>query len=187
MGDAVTCRYLKSGEQRVRAAPATPGSPVCIPFVPWLVTWVLLLPLPFCLTNAYTQFVVNIDLHQHHPGRWPQHRQRLRRSGDGRAHRPDGDRRLRVRRDFHQAGFPFWVALPAAMLVTALGRRDCRHPVASAGGAYLALATLGLAEFGSHRHFRHRLAWCCDRLRGHSAALSSAARRSATIAPTTTS
>lgn len=43
-------------------------------------------------------------------------------------------------------GVPFWVALPAAMLVTALAGVIVGVPSFRLEGAYLALATLGLAE-----------------------------------------
>jgi branched-chain amino acid transport system permease protein len=43
-------------------------------------------------------------------------------------------------------GLPFWAALPAAMLVTALAGALVGIPALRLEGAYLALATLGLAE-----------------------------------------
>jgi branched-chain amino acid transport system permease protein len=43
-------------------------------------------------------------------------------------------------------GFPFWTALPGAMLVTALAGLIVGVPSFRLEGAYLALATLGLAE-----------------------------------------
>ena len=43
-------------------------------------------------------------------------------------------------------GFPFWLALPSAMLVTALAGAIVGIPSFRLEGAYLALATLGLAE-----------------------------------------
>ena len=43
-------------------------------------------------------------------------------------------------------GFPFWIALPSAMLITALAGAIVGIPSLRLEGAYLALATLGLAE-----------------------------------------
>ena len=58
------------------------------------------------------------DGDQHHPRGRAQHRQRLRRTGRGwRARCPDGDRRIFVGRSLRtMLGFPFWIALPTAML-----------------------------------------------------------------------
>jgi branched-chain amino acid transport system permease protein len=43
-------------------------------------------------------------------------------------------------------GFPFWIALPSAMVITALAGAIVGIPSLRLEGAYLALATLGLAE-----------------------------------------
>jgi len=61
-------------------------------------------------------------------------------------------------------GLPFWGALPAAMLVTALAGAIVGIPSFRLEGAYLALATLGLAEVGAYRHLRNRLAGRLHRL-----------------------
>ena len=72
-------------------------------------------------------------------------------------------------------GFPFWLALPSAMLVTARRRRAGRHPVAAARGRLSRARDARPCRVGAHLHLRHRLSRRRGRLREHPAALSSAA------------
>src|SRR5262245_3549855 len=116
------------------------------PIVPWIIDWVLLLPLPFFLSNAYTQFVVNViciniilavglNIVKGFAGQVTV-----------------GHIALTAIGAYESAvfatklGLPFWGALPAAMLVTAFAGAIVGIPSFRLEGAYLALATLGLAE-----------------------------------------
>ena len=116
------------------------------PIVPWLVACAILVPLPYFLRNAYTQFVVNVmainiilavglNIVKGFCGQVTV-----------------GHIALMAIGAYSSAvastmlGFPFWLALPTAMLVTALAGAIVGVPALRLEGAYLALATLGLAE-----------------------------------------
>src|SRR5215813_595633 len=116
------------------------------PLVPWLAAAVLLLPLPFGLTNAYTQFVVNViciniilavglNIVKGFAGQVTVGHIALAAIG------------AYASAVFStKLGLPFWGALPAAMLLTACAGAIVGMPSFRLEGAYLALATLGLAE-----------------------------------------
>ena len=116
------------------------------PIVPWLIACVALVPLPFFLNNAYTQFVVNVmainiilavglNIVKGFAGQVTVGHVALMAIGA-----------------YSSAvvstmlGFPFWIALPTAMLITAGAGALVGIPSLRLEGAYLALATLGLAE-----------------------------------------
>jgi len=116
------------------------------PIVPWLIVCVLLAPLPLFLANAYTQFVVNVmainiilavglNIVKGFAGQVTV-----------------GHIALMAIGAYSSAvvstmlGFPFWLALPCAMLITAGAGALVGIPSLRLEGAYLALATLGLAE-----------------------------------------
>ena len=116
------------------------------PIVPWLIACVALVPLPFFLNNAYTQFVVNVmainiilavglNIVKGFAGQVTV-----------------GHIALMAIGAYSSAvvstmlGFPFWIALPTAMLITAVAGALVGIPSLRLEGAYLALATLGLAE-----------------------------------------
>ena len=115
------------------------------PIVPWLIACVALVPLPFFLNNAYTQFVVNVmainiilavglNIVKGFAGQVTV-----------------GHIALMAIGAYSSAvvstmlGFPFWIALPTAMLITAGAGALVGIPSLRLEGAYLALATLGLA------------------------------------------
>src|SRR5689334_14426407 len=146
MGDAVRANALKSGERAHESGVGQPWFGGLHPLVPWLAAAVLLLPLPFGLTNAYTQFVVNVmainiilavglNIVKGFAGQVTVGHVALMAIGA-----------------YSSAvvstmlGFPFWIALPTAMLITALAGALVGIPALRLEGAYLALATLGLAE-----------------------------------------
>ena len=116
------------------------------PIVPWIIAWIALLPIPFLLANAYTQYVVNIiciniilavglNIVKGFAGQVTVGHIALTAIG------------AYASAVFAtKVGLPFWVALPAAMLVTALAGAIVGIPSFRLEGAYLALATLGLAE-----------------------------------------
>jgi branched-chain amino acid transport system permease protein len=116
------------------------------PLLPWLATCVLLLPLPFFLGNAYTQFVVNViciniilavglNIVKGFAGQVTVGHIALAAIG------------AYASAVFStKLGLPFWGALPAAMLLTACAGAIVGVPSFRLEGAYLALATLGLAE-----------------------------------------
>jgi branched-chain amino acid transport system permease protein len=142
MGQAVKATSEKNGE-RVEA----PSSLAAVhPILPWIVTCALLLPLPICLSNAYTQFVVNViciniilavglNIVKGFAGQVTVGHIALAAIG------AYASAVLATK-----AGLPFWAALPAAMLVTAGAGAIVGIPSFRLEGAYLALATLGLAE-----------------------------------------
>ena len=116
------------------------------PIVPWLIGCVILLPLPLFLNNAYTQFVVNVmainvilavglNIVKGFAGQVTV-----------------GHIALMAIGAYSSAvlstmlAFPFWIALPSAMAITALAGAIVGIPSLRLEGAYLALATLGLAE-----------------------------------------
>ena len=116
------------------------------PIVPWLLACLALLPLPFMLSNAYMQYVVNVMAINI-----------LLATGlnivKGFAGQVTiGHIALTAIGAYASAvasvkfGIPFWGALPIAMLVTALAGAVIGIPSFRLEGAYLALATLGLGE-----------------------------------------
>jgi branched-chain amino acid transport system permease protein len=136
--------------KEILPAAAAPGANTWLarihPIVPWLVVWAALLPLPLLLNNAYTQFVVNVmainiilavglNIVKGFAGQVTV-----------------GHIALMAIGAYSSAcvstmlGFPFWLALPTAMAITALAGAIVGIPSLRLEGAYLALATLGLAE-----------------------------------------
>jgi branched-chain amino acid transport system permease protein len=116
------------------------------PIVPWLVAWACLLPLPFVLTNTYTQFVVNVicinvilavglNIVKGFAGQVTVGHIALAAIG------AYSSAVLSTK-----LGLPFWGALPVAMVITGLAGAIIGIPSFRLEGAYLALATLGLAE-----------------------------------------
>jgi branched-chain amino acid transport system permease protein len=116
------------------------------PILPWLAGLVLLLALPLVLRNAYHQYVVNVicinvilavglNIVKGFAGQVTVGHIALAAIG------AYCSASLAV-----YGGLPFWLALPAAMLVTALAGALVGIPALRLEGAYLALATLGLAE-----------------------------------------
>ena len=116
------------------------------PIVPWLIGCVILLPLPLFLNNAYTQFVVNVmainvilavglNIVKGFAGQVTVGHIALMAIG------AYASALLSTK-----LGFPFWIALPSAMVITALAGAIVGIPSLRLEGAYLALATLGLAE-----------------------------------------
>jgi branched-chain amino acid transport system permease protein len=135
----------KSGEPQQSGA-SGPGFGSVHPLLPWLAACVLLLPLPFFLMNAYTQFVVNViciniilavglNIVKGFAGQVTVGHIALAAIG------------AYASAVFStKLGLPFWGALPAAMLLTAGAGAIVGVPSFRLEGAYLALATLGLAE-----------------------------------------
>jgi len=116
------------------------------PIVPWLLALLVLLSLPALLTNAYQQYIVNVILINV-----------ILAVGlnivKGFAGQVTvGHIALAAIGAYTSAvistklGLPFWLALPASMLVTGLAGAIVGIPSFRLEGAYLALATLGLAE-----------------------------------------
>jgi branched-chain amino acid transport system permease protein len=116
------------------------------PIVPWLIGCVILLPLPLFLNNAYTQFVINVmainvilavglNIVKGFAGQVTVGHIALMAIG------AYSSAVLSTK-----LGFPFWIALPSAMMITALAGAIVGIPSLRLEGAYLALATLGLAE-----------------------------------------
>src|SRR5262245_35774134 len=135
----------KSGEPQQSGA-SGPGFGSVHPLLPWLAACVLLLPLPFFLMNAYTQFVVNViciniilavglNIVKGFAGQVTVGHIALAAIG------AYSSAVLSTK-----LGLPFWGALPCAMLITALAGAIVGIPSLRLEGAYLALATLGLAE-----------------------------------------
>jgi branched-chain amino acid transport system permease protein len=116
------------------------------PIVPWLLACVILAPVPLLMNNAYTQFVVNVmminiilavglNIVKGFAGQVTVGHVALMAIG------AYASAVISVK-----FGFPFWIALPAAMLITAFAGAIVGIPSLRLEGAYLALATLGLAE-----------------------------------------
>ena len=116
------------------------------PIVPWLIGLALLLPLPLLMRNSYHQYVVNViainvilavglNIVKGFAGQVTV-----------------GHIALAAIGAYTSAvlatklGFSFWLALPCAMLLTGLAGALVGVPSFRLEGAYLALATLGLAE-----------------------------------------
>lgn len=116
------------------------------PVVPWLIGFAVLLPLPAVTTNAYQQYIVNViginvilamglNIVKGFAGQVTVGHVALAAIG------AYTSAVLST-----QLGLSFWLALPGAMLVTALAGALIGIPSFRLEGAYLALATLGLAE-----------------------------------------
>jgi branched-chain amino acid transport system permease protein len=116
------------------------------PIVPWLIAFALLLPMPLLLANQYTQYVINVmainiilavglNIVKGFAGQVTVGHIALMAIG------AYASAVLSTK-----LGLPFWAALPAAMLVTALAGAMVGIPALRLEGAYFALATLGLAE-----------------------------------------
>ena len=116
------------------------------PIVPWLIGGVALLPLPWLLSNAYTQYVVNVmainiilavglNIVKGFAGQITVGHIALAAIG------AYSSAVLSTK-----LGLPFWIALPSAMAITGLAGAIVGIPSLRLEGAYLALATLGLAE-----------------------------------------
>jgi branched-chain amino acid transport system permease protein len=116
------------------------------PIVPWLLACAILAPVPLLMNNAYTQFVVNVmminiilavglNIVKGFAGQVTVGHVALMAIG------AYASAVVSVK-----FGFPFWVALPSAMLITAVAGALVGIPALRLEGAYLALATLGLAE-----------------------------------------
>jgi len=137
-------------ETTVPAAAKKSGEPSWFaalhPIVPWILAGVALLPLPLVLSNAYTQYVVNVmainiilatglNIVKGFAGQVTV-----------------GHIALAAIGAYTSAvvstylGVPFWGALPVAVVVTALAGAIVGIPSFRLEGAYLALATLGLGE-----------------------------------------
>lgn len=116
------------------------------PIVPWLLGLALLLPVPMLVHNAYHQFVINViainvilavglNIVKGFAGQVTVGHIALMAVG------AYASAVISVK-----LGVPFWGALPLAMLVTAMAGALVGIPSLRLEGAYLALATLGLAE-----------------------------------------
>jgi branched-chain amino acid transport system permease protein len=116
------------------------------PIVPWLPGLAALLPLPLLLKNAYHQYVVNViainvilavglNIVKGFAGQVTVGHIALAAIGAYTSAVVST-----------KLGLPFWAALPTAMLVTGLAGAIVGIPSLRLEGAYLALATLGLAE-----------------------------------------
>ncbi len=116
------------------------------PIVPWLLVCAVLVPLPLLVNNAYTQFVINVmminiilavglNIVKGFAGQVTVGHIALMAIG------AYASAVVSVK-----FGFPFWVALPSAMAITAVAGALVGIPSLRLEGAYLALATLGLAE-----------------------------------------
>lgn len=137
---------VENAEQRGQGGVIASRVGALHPIVPWIITWLCLLPLPLFLMNTYTQFVVNViciniilavglNIVKGFAGQVTVGHIALAAIG------------AYASAVFStKVGLPFWVALPAAMLVTAFAGAIVGIPSFRLEGAYLALATLGLAE-----------------------------------------
>jgi branched-chain amino acid transport system permease protein len=125
---------------------AKSNTPAWHPLVPWLIGLLVLLPLPWLLKNNYHQYVVNViainvilavglNIVKGFAGQVTVGHVALAAIGA-----------YASAVISTQLGLPFWFALPMAMLVTALAGAIVGIPSFRLEGAYLALATLGLAE-----------------------------------------
>jgi len=116
------------------------------PIVPWLIGFLVLLPLPLLMPNAYQQYIVNVILINI-----------ILAVGlnivKGFAGQVTvGHIALAAIGAYSSAvlstkfGLPFWLALPSAVMITGLAGILVGIPSFRLEGAYFALATLGLAE-----------------------------------------
>lgn len=116
------------------------------PIVPWLIGLVVLLPLPLLMPNAYQQYIVNViciniilavglNIVKGFAGQVTV-----------------GHIAIAAIGAYSSAvlstkfGLPFWLALPSAILIAGAAGAVVGIPSFRLEGAYLALATLGLAE-----------------------------------------
>lgn len=116
------------------------------PIVPWLIGFVVLLPLPLLMPNAYQQYIVNViciniilavglNIVKGFAGQVTV-----------------GHIAIAAIGAYSSAvlstkfGLPFWLALPSAILIAGAAGAVVGIPSFRLEGAYLALATLGLAE-----------------------------------------
>jgi branched-chain amino acid transport system permease protein len=143
---SVRAGIANSGEHRRGQGTREAWPHALHPILPWAVACLLLLPVPFWLTNAYTQFVVNViciniilavglNIVKGFAGQVTVGHIALAAIGAYTSAIVST-----------KAGVPFWGALPIAMLVTAFAGAIVGIPSFRLEGAYLALATLGLAE-----------------------------------------
>lgn len=116
------------------------------PIIPWLAGLVALLALPLVMRNNYHQYVVNIiciniilavglNIVKGFAGQVTVGHVALAAIGAYSSAMLSS-----------WLGFPFWIALPSAMLITGAAGILIGIPAFRLEGAYLALATLGLAE-----------------------------------------
>ena len=138
----------------VETAVATPSRPAGLfdrlsnvhPIVPWIIGFIALLPLPLVLPNAYHQYVANVILINI-----------ILAVGlnivKGFAGQVTvGHIAIAAIGAYSSAvfstmlGLPFWIALPCAVAVAGAAGAIVGIPSFRLEGAYLALATLGLAE-----------------------------------------
>ena len=139
---------VEIGKNSVRQPAA--GGPawlaVAHPVVPWLLGLLVLLPLPMLTTNAYQQYIINViginvilavglNIVKGFAGQVTVGHVALAAIGA-----------YSSAVFSTHVGLPFWLALPAAMLVTGAAGALIGIPSFRLEGAYLALATLGLAE-----------------------------------------
>jgi branched-chain amino acid transport system permease protein len=124
--------------------PAHPGT--VHPILPWLAGLAALLPVPWLVANTYHQYVVNViginvilavglNIVKGFAGQVTVGHIALAAIG------AYTSAVVSI-----QLGLPFWAALPVAVLVTGLAGALVGIPSLRLEGAYLALATLGLAE-----------------------------------------
>lgn len=124
-----------------------PARPATVhPILPWLAGLAALVPVPWLLANTYHQFVVNVicinvilavglNIVKGFAGQVTVGHIALAAIGAYTSAVVST-----------QVGLSFWAALPVAMLVTGLAGALVGIPSLRLEGAYLALATLGLAE-----------------------------------------
>lgn len=116
------------------------------PIMPWILAAAVLVPLPMLLRNTYHQYVVNViainvllavglNIVKGFAGQVTVGHIALAAIGAYTSAVVST-----------KLGLPFWAALPTAMLVTGLAGAIVGIPSLRLEGAYLALATLGLAE-----------------------------------------
>lgn len=132
------------------AATSSPGAGSWLsrlhPIVPWLLACAALIPLPYLVSNQYTQYVVNVmainvilatglNIVKGFCGQVTVGHIALTAIGAYTSAVVST-----------KLGIPFWGALPIAVIVTALAGAIVGIPSLRLEGAYLALATLGLGE-----------------------------------------
>ncbi|MCL4768236.1 MAG: branched-chain amino acid ABC transporter permease [Hyphomicrobiaceae bacterium] len=116
------------------------------PIVPWLIGIVVLLPLPLLMPNAYQQYIVNViliniilavglNIVKGFAGQVTVGHIAIAAIG------AYSSAVLSTK-----VGLPFWLALPSAVLIAGAAGAMIGIPSFRLEGAYLALATLGLAE-----------------------------------------
>ncbi len=116
------------------------------PVVPWIIGLAALLPLPLLVPNAYNQYVINViainiilavglNIVKGFAGQVTVGHVAVAAIGA-----------YTSALVATKLGLPFWLALPAAMLMTGIAGALIGIPSFRLEGAYLALATLGLAE-----------------------------------------